>query len=303
MLLRHGALLAVHLRQQWIKRNGEHMSLEGLPGLNHRNLAAALLEVILAAGRIELGYYHTGVEVETKADDSPVTKADQEAEAVILAALARIAPEIPVVAEEAASAGQIPDVGTRFFLVDPLDGTREFIHQRDEFTVNIALIEAGVAVFGMVYAPALEMLYVTLAADQAAEAKIAADAADVANVTLESCGLQPIHCRKMDMSGLTVVASRSHSNEETEAFLAKYEVRARTSAGSSLKFCVLARGDADLYPRLAPTMEWDTAAGHAVLAAAGGSVTTVDGGAFRYGKAAAGFLNPGFVAWGRHADE
>lgn len=270
--------------------------MQTTPSLHHRNLAEALLEVTLAAGRIELGYYHAGVEVETKSDQSPVTKADQEAEKLILAALARIAPDIPVVAEEAASAGKIPVVGQRFFLVDPLDGTREFINQRDEFTVNIALIEDKVPVFGIVYAPALARLYVTTGPDSAAQANIAADASAV---TLDNCALQPISCRKMDMSALTAVASRSHSNEETEAFLAKYQVKERTSAGSSLKFCVLARGDADIYPRLAPTMEWDTAAGHAVLAAAGGRVTMVDGGEFRYGKATERFLNPGFIAWGQ----
>ena len=267
-----------------------------------QGLAGALLPVVLAAGRTQMQYYNAGVAVETKSDDSPVTTADREAEAMILAALARIAPDIPVVAEEAASAGDIPQIGTRFFLVDPLDGTKEFIHQRGEFTVNIALIDQGQPVFGIVYAPAMAELYVTLGAGKAAAAQIPPDQAQAAadgKLDLDNCGLMPITCRKMDMNALTAIASRSHGNEETEAFLAKYNIAQRVSAGSSLKFCLLARGDGDVYPRLAPTMEWDTAAGHAVLVAAGGHVTEVDGATFRYGKAQAGYLNPGFIAWGR----
>lgn len=269
--------------------------------IDHRALATALVDVTLEAGRIELGYYHGGVEVELKTDESPVTKADQDAEAVILARLAEIAPDVPIVAEEAASTGKIPNIGARFFLVDPLDGTKEFINHRDEFTVNIALIDQQAPTFGIVYAPALGAFYVTTAENSAAKVMIAADAsaAERANMDFSDTGATGLVCRVANMDALTVVASRSHSNEETENFLAQYHVAGRRSAGSSLKFCLLAEGDADLYPRLAPTMEWDTAAGHAVLAAAGGSVTQVDGSAFVYGKADAGYLNPSFICWGR----
>ena len=273
-----------------------------MTGFDHRNLAEALLPVVLEAGRIEMHYYQADVAVETKSDNSPVTVADQEAEVIILQALARIAPDIPVVAEEAASAGNIPQIGERFFLVDPLDGTKEFIHHRGEFTVNIGLIAKGQPVFGIVYAPALSELYVTLGEREAAAAHIAPDgdqSGDGQKFSLEACGLMPISSRKMDMSGLTAIASRSHGSEATETFLSEYKIDQRISAGSSLKFCLLARGDGDVYPRMAPTMEWDTAAGHAVLAAAGGRVTLENGGAFRYGKADKGYLNPSFIAWGR----
>ena len=270
--------------------------------LNYEALAAALLPVVLAAGSIELQHYNASVEVKTKSDNSPVTVADQEAEAIILAALAKIEPDIPVVAEEAASAGNIPQIGTRFFLVDPLDGTKEFIHQRGEFTVNIALIDEARPIFGIVYAPVMSELYVTLGPDRAAAARVTVDQSEAAQegvLCLDNCGLMAISCRQMDMGSLTVIASRSHGNEATEAFLENYKVAERISAGSSLKFCLLARGDGDLYPRLAPTMEWDTAAGHAILAAAGGSVTMLDGTPFRYGKTEVDYLNPGFIAWGR----
>ncbi len=287
--------------------------------LDHTALARALLPVVLAAGRIEMSYFSADVLVETKQDASPVTAADREAEAVILRALATIAPDIPVIAEEAASSGKIPQIGERFFLVDPLDGTAEFIHQRDEFTVNIALIVDNKPVFGIIYAPALAELYVTLGPGAALGAQIraaeitgdtvaaitAASAAELAgaaangSLTLENCGLIPLRCRRMDRRALSALVSRSHGNEQTETFLADYKIAQRISAGSSLKFCVMARGDGDIYPRLAPTMEWDIAAGHAILNAAGGRVGTLDGSPLQYGKADQGFKNPPFVAWGR----
>jgi 3'(2'), 5'-bisphosphate nucleotidase len=262
--------------------------------LSHAELAAALLGPVLEAGRIEMKHYRSGVAVETKADDSPVTAADREAEAVLLAALAKIAPGIPVVAEEAMAAGHRPDIGDAFFLVDPLDGTREFIRRRGEFTVNVALAIKGRPRFGIVYAPALGEIYVSLADDRAASAKVDVE---MPPATIALSDLSDIRTRVPDPRKLVAAASRSHLNAETEAFLRRYHIAERRDAGSSLKFCLLARGDADLYPRLGPTMEWDTAAGHAVLAAAGGSVTTVDGGEFRYGKAGEGYLNGGFVAW------
>lgn len=266
-----------------------------MSAFDHEQLAEALLPAVLEAGAIEMRHYAAGVAVESKADASPVTAADREAEAVLLAALSRAAPGLPVVAEEAVSQGRIPAISASFFLVDPLDGTREFINQRGEFTVNVGLIEQGRPVFGMIYAPALAELYVTLGPERAVFVRIAPGDTDM---VLAAHGGMDICTRPADPAALTAIASRSHLTPETELFLARYRVADRRSAGSSLKFCLLARGEADIYPRLGPTMEWDTAAGHAILAAAGGSVTAPDGTPFTYGKAAEGFRNAHFVAWG-----
>jgi 3'(2'), 5'-bisphosphate nucleotidase len=229
--------------------------------------------------------YATDFDVTKKGDDSPVTQADQKAETVILAGLAKIAPAIPVVAEEAVSAGQIPNVSDRFFLVDPLDGTKEFISRNGEFTVNIALVEHGKPVLGLVYAPAIGRLFT--------------GAAGVgAWLEEEGQAKRVIRARAVPAEGLTVVASRSHGDEAAlDAFLNGRTVASRTNAGSSLKLCLVAAGEADLYPRLGRTMEWDIAAGDAVLRAAGGRVTVVaDGADLRYGKP--GFDNPHFAASG-----
>jgi 3'(2'),5'-bisphosphate nucleotidase len=257
-------------------------------------IAARLIDPVLAAGAVEMRHYRAGFEVLHKADESPVTAADREAEAILLAALATIAPEIPVIAEEAVSEGRIPAIGRTFFLVDPLDGTREFIHKRGEFTVNVALIEDGVPVLGVVYAPAIGELYATPEPGKAVMMRVAEGCEAL---RAADCAFQPIRVRAPGAQ-LTAVASRSHMTPETEAFLARYAIAERRDSGSSLKFCAIARGDADIYPRLAPTMEWDIAAGHAVLAAAGGSVTAPDGAPLRYGKADTGFRNGDFVAWG-----
>lgn len=265
-----------------------------MPAIDHKQLASALLPAVLAAGAIEMRHYRAGVAVETKADESPVTIADREAEAVLVAAIATAAPGVPIVAEEAVAAGRLPALGDEFFLVDPLDGTREFIARRDEFTVNVALIRSGVPVFGIVYAPACDELYLTLAHDAAAMAKIAPCEN---GVSLDDVALQTIRTRAPDPTALVALVSRSHATPETEDFLARFAIASRTSAGSSLKFCVMARGAADIYPRLGPTMAWDIAAGHAVLAAAGGSVTTLDGKPLLYGLSAGGLRNPHFVAW------
>jgi len=259
-------------------------------------LAERLLPSVLAAGALELRHYHSGVAVETKSDESPVTIADREAEAVLLEALARLAPEIPVVAEEAWSAGTATRTGGTFFLVDPLDGTREFIERRKEFTVNVALVEAGVPTFGIIYAPAIGLLAATFGPSDAREATVVAATSGATTGAIE---WRRLATRTPDLHRLTAVASRSHLNRETADLLARYRVASTRNAGSSLKFCLVARGEADVYPRLGPTREWDIAAGHAILAAAGGSVTTVDGAPLRYGKADAGYLNPSFIAWGR----
>ncbi|MGD9806477.1 MAG: 3'(2'),5'-bisphosphate nucleotidase CysQ [Hyphomicrobiaceae bacterium] len=257
-------------------------------------IAGRLIDPVLMAGAVEMRHYEAGVAVETKADESPVTAADREAEAILLTALAEIAPDIPVIAEEAVSDGRVPAIGRTFFLVDPLDGTREFINKRGEFTVNVALIEDGQPVLGIVYAPAVGELYATLEPGVASFARLTPGSSER---RASDCAFQPIQVRVPGL-GLTAVASRSHKSPETEAFLERYTIAERRDSGSSLKFCTVARGEADIYPRLAPTMEWDIAAGHAVLVAAGGAVTTPDGGPLRYGKTDSGFRNGYFVAWG-----
>jgi 3'(2'), 5'-bisphosphate nucleotidase len=250
-------------------------------------------KLALAAGGAILDVYRAGPNVSYKDDSSPVTEADERAEAIILEGLGKAYPDIPVVAEEAAAAGNIPDVsGNRFFLVDPLDGTKEFINRRDDFTVNIALIENGVPVAGIVYAPARKVAYT--GANGAAEKLEIAD--DLTVATRSKVG-----CRKRGET-MTAVASRSHNSPETEAFLAEQGITSTTSVGSSLKFCLLAEGTADCYPRFGRTMEWDTAAGDAVLRAAGGVTLNPDGTVFLYGKTSqatdSDFANGHFVAWG-----
>lgn len=244
-----------------------------------------LARIAVRAGTVVMRHYDSGCDARVKEDRSPVTDADEEAEKLILAELAQAFAGVPVVAEEEAAAGRIAAVGSHFFLVDPLDGTKEFLKRNGEFTVNIGEVVDGVPVAGAVYAPALGRLFVGARGQGAFET-----AADLSNV-------RTIAARAHPDDGLVVVGSRSHSDAQTEAFLKSLTIREFRSAGSSLKFCLLAAGEADLYPRTGPTMEWDTAAGHAVLLAAGGDMTNWDGSPFAYGKE--GFRNPGFVARGR----
>lgn len=264
--------------------------------LDFRALADALLPAVLAAGRAEMGYFTTGVEVEQKSDASPVTAADREAEVIILDALWHAARGVPVVAEESASLGALPSPSTSFFLVDPLDGTREFANKCGEFTVNIGFVQDRVPVFGLIYAPALSTLFVTLDKDRAVEARIEPDAQVK---SLADCVLTDLKTREPDVDALKVLESRSHRSPATDGFLRGYAIASSIRAGSSLKFCMIARGDADLYARIGATKEWDTAAGQAILAAAGGAVTRLGGEVLTYGKADVGYLNPHFVAWGR----
>lgn len=253
----------------------------------------ALAKIALEAGELIMQVYATDFAIDTKGDSSPVTEADEKAEALILAALAEQAPEIPVLAEEAVAAGDIPEIGDRFFLVDPLDGTKEFINKRGEFTVNIALIENGRPVMGVVFAPALDRLFV---ADSVAAAW-QASAKPGGAVPLAS-ERQPLRIRSKPEAGITAIASKSHRTPETDAFLEKFEVEEIVSAGSSLKFCLIAAGEADLYPRMGRTMEWDTGAGQAVVEAAGGRVLEEDGSPLLYGKTARGYDNPHFIVYG-----
>ncbi len=256
------------------------------------DLALPLVQIAEQAGRAIMELYRQPLDVDRKADESPVTEADRRAEEIILEALSRLAPGVPVLAEESAVDGRIPELGDRFFLVDPLDGTREFIGGRGEFTVNVALIEKGRPVAGIVHAPALGM-YAVASGSQAFEARLAEGAAIGAAEWYE------LHTRAVPETGPVAVASRSHRDAETDAFLAARGILDTRSAGSSLKFWLVARGEADVYPRFGRTMEWDTGAGHAVLAAAGGAVVTVDGADLAYGKRDRDYDNPAFIAWGR----
>lgn len=261
-----------------------------------KRLAEGLVDVALDVGALQLAHRRNGVRAERKADESPVTIADRESEELILAALAKLAPGIPVIAEESVTSGRIPVIGNAFFLVDPLDGTKGYVRGGDEFTINIALVEGRRPVFGLLYAPALSDFYVTLAEDVAVAAMIAPDSAAR---TLDTIGCQPIRTRVPDPNGLGALTSQSHLNTATRAFLDGYTILERKAVSSSLKFGLLARGLWDVYARVGPTSEWDTAAGHAVLSAAGGSVTNLNGSPLLYGNADRGFLNPDFVAWGR----
>jgi 3'(2'), 5'-bisphosphate nucleotidase len=234
-------------------------------------LLAAIRLVAEEAGAAAMRYYGTS-EATLKTDGSPVMAADQAAEAIIMAALADLTPEIPVIAEEATAKGLAPEVvGSRFWLLDPLDGTREFLSGNGEFTINIALIEEGHPVLGVVVAPVLGQSY-------------AGHGPGTAMLT-DAAGERPIRVRPVPAEGETVVGSRSHGDPAAmERVLADRKVAAFRAAGSSLKLCLIARGEADFYPGFGPTMEWDIAAGHAVLSAAGGRVVTLEGGPFLYGK-------------------
>jgi 3'(2'), 5'-bisphosphate nucleotidase len=246
----------------------------------------ALTDAARAAGQAIMQVYATDFVVRGKADASPVTEADERAERIIVERLRVLAPTIPIVAEEAVAAGQVPEVGECFWLVDPLDGTKEFVGRNGEFTVNIALVQHGAPVLGVVLAPAL-----------GASGRLYAGLVGQGAWVEDGAGRRPIRCRAVPPEGLTVLASRSHGDAAAlDAFLAGRKVAALANAGSSLKLCLVAAGEADLYPRLGRTMEWDIAAGHAVLAAAGGEVSALDGTPLRYGKP--GFENPHFVARG-----
>jgi len=244
-------------------------------------LEAVLLPLAREAGKAIMDVYGTDFDARAKADDSPVTEADLAADRIIVAGLEAAFPDIAIVTEERASSheGERPE---RFFLIDPLDGTKEFVKRGGDFTVNIALIDKGVPVRGVVFAPALERMFWTTDDGQAMlqEGDEAARAITVS---------------KPDNSALRIVASKSHKNSETEEFISRYAVSDYKSAGSSLKFCLVATGEADLYPRLGPTMEWDTGAGDAVLRAAGGFVERMEGGPLLYGKS--DLYNPHFVAY------
>jgi 3'(2'), 5'-bisphosphate nucleotidase len=255
------------------------------------DIAEFFAGIALAAGPIVMAEYSRDCKVYTKMDDSPVTVADQKAEVLILDRLAGLPASVAVVAEEAMARGERTSIGRSFILVDPLDGTREFIAHNGEFTINIGLVHDGAPIAGAVYAPALGRLW--FGGERAFVCEAAVGAPLPAKSTWRRIETRPAPAKDM-----VALASRSHCDPTTEAFLAKLPIGERRSAGSSLKFCALAEGVADVYPRFAPTMEWDTAAADAVLRAAGGAVLAVDGGPLRYGKTESGLRNSGFVAWG-----
>ncbi|MFK8034946.1 MAG: 3'(2'),5'-bisphosphate nucleotidase CysQ [Hyphomicrobiales bacterium] len=245
----------------------------------------------LEAGSAIMPYYTNGCETMVKEDESPVTAADHAAEEIILLGLRKQYPNIPVIAEEEMCAGHMPAaLGQYFFLVDPLDGTKEFINKRSDFTVNIALIEFGVPIAGTVYSPVRGEVFSGFG-DQATETVVEDG----------SCGKKVKISVKGRVEAKIAVASRSHLTPETEQFLTDHGISECVSVGSSLKFCLLARGEADIYPRFGRTMEWDTAAGDAVLRAAGGRTLNPDGSQFIYGKQNqthdAPFANPSFIAF------
>jgi 3'(2'), 5'-bisphosphate nucleotidase len=254
-------------------------------------LAHLFASISSEAGVRVMEVYNSDFEHRTKADYSPVSDADERAEEVILARLDAALPGVPVLAEErAAREGVGEKVWEAFLLVDPVDGTKEFIQRKGDFTVNIALICGGVPVAGAVFAPARKEMYVG-----GATATMITDFMPGAIVQ----GGETIITRAYPAEGLTAITSSSHLDDRTKAFLAERGITKQTGLGSSLKFCWVAAGKADVYPRWGPTMEWDTAAGHAVLNAAGGRMIKPDGTPFAYGKGAEGFRNGPFIAWGR----
>lgn len=257
-------------------------------------VAETFAGLVVAAGAIVMRYYCAGVAVGRKPDASPVTCADEETEAFLLAGLREHFPGVPVIAEELVAHGVVPPCGDAFILVDPLDGTKEFLSANGEFTVNIALIETGAPRVGAVYAPAIGRLWM---------AGTRAFVCDVA----PGAPLPPVEARHEitarlpPADGLTVLESRSHPEPRIENYLKGLPVAERRKAGSSLKFCQLAEGLADIYPRFGPTMEWDTGAGDAILRVAGGLVVDAQNRPLTYGRQTAGFHNPDFVAVGKRS--
>ena len=254
-------------------------------------LMEPLTELVLRAGEAILAVNRCAMMIEGKADGSPVTEADLAADSIIANGLRDLAPKIPVLSEERVNAASPPYRGS-FFLIDPLDGTKEFVAGRSEFTVNLALVTRGTPLLGIVGAPALGLIWRGLVGRGAERVRVKDSRLGPA---------EPIHTRAMPGHGEPWVAavSRTHGDRASEAFIARRPHALCEPLGSAVKFGRLAEGSVDLYPRLAPTSEWDVAAGHAVVTAAGGRVTDPDGGILRFGEGhAAGFIVPGFIAWG-----
>jgi 3'(2'),5'-bisphosphate nucleotidase len=260
---------------------------------NSKILDAAVAAAIEAGAAI-VATRARGLAVEKKMDQSPVTDADRVAERIICERLQAVAPDIPMIGEEAVYDGHVPHTDDAFFLVDPLDGTREFVAGGNDFTVNIGLVRDGIPVLGVIYLPANGRLFVGGVGEGAWRATVTGEGALTER--------RSIHTRPAPAGPVDIVASRSHRTPETDAFIARYEVGKLINRGSSLKFCAIAEGKADLYPRMGTTMQWDTAAGDAILRAAGGRVVTLEGQPLSYGPTDAlgpdSFRNPWFIATG-----
>jgi 3'(2'), 5'-bisphosphate nucleotidase len=257
-----------------------------------RDAAAALIEpltdLVVRAGAAILAVDRRAMRVDGKADGSPVTEADLAADRIIAEGLARIAPEVPALSEERVDQAN-PPYERSFFLIDPLDGTKEFVAGRDEFTVNLALVTDGVPLLGIIGAPALGLIWRGLVGHGAERL-----------TTAGASKAEPIHTRSFPKRGepWIVAVSRSHGDARSEAFIAERPGAVRQALGSAVKFSRVAEGRADIYPRLAPTSEWDVAAGHAVVTAAGGRITDAKGADLQFGRGHQGFIVPEFIAWG-----
>lgn len=264
--------------------------------LKDRDALARLFgDLVVSAGALAMEVLaRPNVESRLKDDKSPVTEADERVEEYLLAALARDLPGVPIIAEEAAARGETVTHGEAFLLIDPIDGTREFLKRSPEFTVNLALIVDGAPVAGAISAPAGSKVWFggveSFMADAAPGGALPAPQA-----------WRRLQTRKPPVAGMTALVSKSHLDAETQAFVARLPIVERLSVGSSLKFCAVAEGRADVYPRFGPTMEWDTAAGDAILRAAGGVVLDPSGAPLRYNKSREKYLNGPFIAWGDSA--
>jgi 3'(2'), 5'-bisphosphate nucleotidase len=257
-------------------------------------LLARLTAEVAVAATATLDLARIGPNVRLKADRSPVTDADERSQAILLEATARLMPGVPVVSEEMATRpSQLGDV---FVLIDPLDGTKEYVAGSSEYTVNLAIVRDGVPVLGIVAVPAEGLIYRGVVGRGAERLEVLPDGSIKA-----SSAAQPIRVRTAPPGGLVAAVSRSHLDSGTVALLDRLGVAKRVGCGSALKFCRVAEGAADIYPRLATTCEWDVAAGHALVVAAGGMLTLPEGGALPYGDAAGDFRIPAFIAWGDRA--
>jgi 3'(2'), 5'-bisphosphate nucleotidase len=251
-------------------------------------LMAPLTDLVIRAGAAILGINRAAMRIADKVDGSPVTEADLAADKLIAEGLARLAPQVPALSEERVELAKLPYTGS-FFLIDPLDGTKEFVAGRGEFTVNVALVSNGTPLLGIIGAPALGLIWRGIVGRGAERL-----------TTGETSVAEPIHTRPHPKPGAPwiVAVSRSHGDSRTEAFIAERPGAVRQMLGSAVKFGRVAEGKADIYPRLAPTSEWDVAAGHAVVTAAGGKITDAHGAALQFGKGRTGFIVPEFIAWG-----
>jgi 3'(2'), 5'-bisphosphate nucleotidase len=270
--------------------NEARSTAPAIDGAAAATLLEPLTELVIRAGAAILAVDRRAMRVDGKADGSPVTEADLAADRIIAEGLAWLVPEIPVLSEERAGLAQPLDRGS-FFLVDPLDGTKEFVAGRNEFTVNLALVSHGTPLLGIVGAPALGLIWRGLVGRGAERLTIRENASRLA---------EPIHSRKLPPRGNPWIAavSRSHLDARSEAFIAARPAATRLVLGSAVKFGRVAEGSVDIYPRLAPTSEWDVAAGHALVTAAGGRITDAHGKALQFGTGAHGFTVPEFIAWG-----